>query len=325
MAYPVPYRQKSHKAKGQKIRHLYTNLSPGMRKPTREPALISLQWSAAKVHYSTSGCLVVFFFRPTSFSLCLPRVPEPLENGKHRRWKTFVGWVESCCRERRGAGSVLPHLEKPPVGALCRIEQEAVKPFSCIFHALNPTIPWRWSHNSPSHESDSEAPHSIGRTRTYLWSMEWVRTKWGYLQLDLVRVHFINPSSTNHLTFMGILIASHCIDSSPFLQFSEIMQYFKSVFYRITRFSWGVIDINSKNEKLGWISGENFLMARWQERLVHLVWASWCSAGTSQGSWASAAGTLPASTSLPHALHTAGVGQLHCRTGRKRKGSHPLS
>lgn len=82
------------------------------------------------------------------------------------------------------------------------------------------------------------------------------------MQFDLVSVHFINPSSINHLTFMGILIASHCIDFSPFLQFSEIMQYFKPVFHCITRFSWGVIDINLKNEKLGWISGENFLMVR---------------------------------------------------------------
>lgn len=61
---------------------------------------------------------------------------------------------------------------------------------------------------------------------------------------------------------MGVLIASHCIDFCPFLQFSEIMQYFKPVFHCITRFSWGVIDINLKNEKLGWISGGNFLMVR---------------------------------------------------------------
>lgn len=61
---------------------------------------------------------------------------------------------------------------------------------------------------------------------------------------------------------MGVLIASHCIDFCPFLQFSEIMQYFKPVFHCITRFSWGVIDINLKNEKLGRISGENFLMVR---------------------------------------------------------------
>lgn len=53
---------------------------------------------------------------------------------------------------------------------------------------------------------------------------------------DLAQIfeHFIIPSSVNHLAF----IVSHCIDVSPFLQFSEIRLCFNPVFHNITRFNW---------------------------------------------------------------------------------------
>lgn len=59
------------------------------------------------------ACDLFFFFRPPSFSLYLPCVPGPLENGKHWHWKVSLELgVESHCRKGRGVHTSLRVIDK---------------------------------------------------------------------------------------------------------------------------------------------------------------------------------------------------------------------